>query len=303
MKKDFETTEEMKKSIDAQMEIEEINQQKREATNFLTALENLDGKGLDYFEGYLTSLEHQESFKQIQYAMALYYIHKNQLYKAKGFRNFVDYCKAIGMSNGAGYEWVRNIDEYGVKDFCNLLERIGLKLRFFREVKALPEEVKTAVVKGEKIEINDKEYDLAKGGKELREVVKSLVHEVNKAKTEKKGYDTHETWNKKLANKDVQIQRLTAEIANFKTPLEDAEAIKKLENLKIQLRGVIRIIEAFDAKKYSEEVKTELLLTAQFAHDRGELCLGRILDEIKCDRVSLEVAEESFLQNWDKEEA
>ncbi len=36
MKKDFEITEEMKKSIDAQMEIEEINRQKREATNFLT---------------------------------------------------------------------------------------------------------------------------------------------------------------------------------------------------------------------------------------------------------------------------
>ena len=281
---------EVAEGVEAEKKIEELNKQKREATNS-NALENFDGKRLDYFEGYLTSLTHQDKFKQMQTAMALYYINKHQLYKERGFNNFVDYCKAIGMSKGAGYEWVKNVEEFGIKDFSNLLEKVGANLRFFREVKALPEEVKDAVVKGEKIEVNGKEYDLAKGGKELREVVKALVHEVNANKQSRGAYETHKQWNEKIAKKEREIERLKEQIEDANMPPEDKEAIKKIETLKTQMRGIIRIWESADLKKYGDDVQAELVLAAEYAHDRSKLCLSRILELVRGTLSPLEIEE------------
>ena len=303
MKKEIEMTDEMQEGLAAQQEIEKLNRQKRESTvSFVT--DTIEDKGLDFLEGYLLSLEHQDRLKQIQTAMALYYIHKRQLYKDRGFKFFKDYCEARKINRSVAYEWVKNIEEFGTGDFVVLTDKIGLNQKFFREVKLLPEEVKDAVVKGEKIEINNKEYDLSKGGKELREVVKSLVHEVNKSKLEKKSYDTHETWNKKIAKRDEDIKRLQEQVDNAGIPKGDGEALAKILRLKIEIRGTIRMIEASDMEYFGEEVKEELVLLAQYIHDRGEVCLGRMLEATKGDlhRPDREYAEEEFRKAWPDEE-
>lgn len=304
MKKDkeFELSAEVKEGLEAEKKIAELNKQKRDQTFPLHGID-MDGKKLEFLEGYTLALAHMDRTKEIQWAMALYYINKNKLYTERGFTNFVEYCKARGISKSVAYEWVKNIDELGIKDFRVLTEKIGLNQTFFREVKALPEEVKNAVVKGEKIEFNGREYDLGKDGKGLRDVVTALVHNVNINKQTRGAYETHNQWNEKITKKDQEIKHLQEQLEDKKIPLGDREAIAKIQNLKIQLCGVIRLLESADVKKYSEEVKEELLLTAQYAHDRGELFLGRMLDELKHDRPALEEAEGNFLKNWDKDEA
>ncbi len=293
---------EVQEGVEAEGKIAELNKQKREATSPLAA-DSMDEKGLEYMEGYLLALGHQDRVKEIQTAMALYYVYKNQLYKSKGFTAFSEYCKARGVNKSVAYEWVKSIEDFGSQDFSALVDKVGLNRTFFREVKALPEEFKNAAVKGEKIELNGKEYDLSKDGKELRDIVKALVHEVNLRRETRGQYETHKQWNEKIAKKEQEIKHLREQLDDKNLPLEDRAAIQKIHNLKIQLCGCIRLLESADLKKYSEEVKEELLLTAQYAYDRGQLFLGRVLDHLKGDRPALEEAEENFLKKWDKDEA
>jgi hypothetical protein len=293
---------EVQEGVDAEGKIAELNKQKREATIPLDGI-NLENESLGFLEGYTLAFRHLDKAKEMLSAVSLYYICKRKLYTEKGFASFADYCKARGLCRSVAYEWVKNIEDFGIKDFSALTEKIGLNKNFFREVKALPEEFKNAAVKGEKIELNGKEYDLSKDGKELRDIVKALVHEVNLRRETRGAYETHKQWNEKIAKKENEIKHLREQLDDKNLPLEDRAAIQKIHNLKIQLCGCIRLLESADLKKYSEEVKEELLLTAQYAYDRGQLFLGRVLDHLKGDRPALEEAEENFLKKWDKDEA
>lgn len=171
-------------------------------------------------------------------------------------------------------------------------------------VKAL---MSKGILKVDDVEIQTTPENMPKIMKYFEKVIKrkdELEAEKEQWEKEKQSiYDTRKSNNEKLAKKDLEIKRLQEQLEDKKMPLDDREAIAKIQNLKIQLCGVIRLLESADVKKYSEEVKEELLLTAQYAHDRGELFLGRMLDALKHDRPALEEAEENFLAKWDKDEA
>lgn|SRR5574343_681679 len=179
-----------------------------------------------------------------------------------------------------------------------------LKTSEDEEVKAL---MSKGILKVNDVEIQTTPENMPKIVKHFEKVIKrkdELEAEKEQWEKEKQSiYDTRKSNNEKLAKKDMEIKRLQEQLEDKKIPLDDREAIAKIQNLKIQLCGVIRLLESADVKKYSEEVKEELFLTAQYAHDRGELFLGRMLDELKHDRPALEEAEENFLKKWDKEDA
>ena len=179
-----------------------------------------------------------------------------------------------------------------------------LKTSEDEDVKAL---MNKGILKVDDVEIQTTPENMPKIMKHFEKVIRrkdELEAEKEQWEKEKQSiYDTRKSNNEKLAKKDLEIKRLQEQLEDKKIPLDDREAIAKIQNLKIQLCGVIRLLESADVKKYSEEVKEELLLTAQYAHDRGELFLGRMLDELKYDRPALEEAEENFLKKWDKDDA
>ncbi len=116
-------------------------------------------------------------------------------------------------------------------------------------------------------------------------------------------YDTQKQYKEKLAVKDKEISQLKAQLDDQGIPEGDKEALKKIETLKIQLRGIIRIIESANLKGHNEEVKEDLLLLAQYAHDRGELCLGRVLELTKgpAHTPDREYAEEEYKKVWEED--
>lgn len=293
---------EVAEGVEAEGKIAELNKQKREAVIPLSRT-SLEHEGLEFLEGYALALGHLNQTKETLLAVSLYYICKRQLYTEKGFASFAEYCKARGLNKSVAYEWVKNVEEFGVKDFSVLTEKIGLHQTFFREVKALPEEVKNAVVKGEKIEFNGREYDLSKDGKGLREVVKALVHNVNINQQSRGAYETHKQWNEKVAKKDDEIRKLREQIDDANMPPGDKEAIAKIERLKIQLRGIIRIWESADLKDYGVEVGMELMQAAEYAKDRMDLCLSRILELVRGEPFELdrEEAESAFKEKHSEE--
>lgn len=93
-------------------------------------------------------------------------------------------------------------------------------------------------------------------------------------------YDTTKQYKEKLSKKDGEIKALKERIESQGIPEDEQEALGKIANLKVQLRGLIRIIEGANLDAYSDEIKAELQLLAQYAHDRGELCLGRVLERL-----------------------
>jgi hypothetical protein len=116
-------------------------------------------------------------------------------------------------------------------------------------------------------------------------------------------YDTQKQYKEKLAVKEKEISQLKAQLDDQGIPEGDKEALKKIETLKIQLRGIIRIIESANLKGHNEEVKEDLLLLAQYAHDRGELCLGRVLELTKgpAHTPDREYAEEEYKKVWEED--
>ncbi len=117
-------------------------------------------------------------------------------------------------------------------------------------------------------------------------------------------YDTSKQWKEKVARRDEEIEELKKRLSSQGIPEEDEAALRKIGELKIQLRGLLRIIENSEPAGYGPDVQAELLSLAQYACDRGELCLGRVLEKLKGEdgRLLKEDAERKFYSKYGEEE-
>ena len=128
-----------------------------------------------------------------------------------------------------------------------------LKTSEDEDVKAL---MNKGILKVDDVEIQTTPENMPKIMKHFEKVIRrkdELEAEKEQWEKEKQSiYDTRKSNNEKLAKKDLEIKRLQEQLEDKKIPLDDREAIAKIQNLKIQLCGVIRLLESADLKKYSE---------------------------------------------------
>lgn len=113
-------------------------------------------------------------------------------------------------------------------------------------------------------------------------------------------YDTKTRYEKKIEQLEKDKKGLQEKIDDFGLSKDDKEALGKIQNLKLSIRGNINFIEAADLRGHSDEVKAELLSLATYIHDRGELCLGRVLEIVgNVDgTVAKEAAERDYLKKY-----
>lgn len=113
-------------------------------------------------------------------------------------------------------------------------------------------------------------------------------------------YDTKTRYEKKIEQLEKDKKGLQEKIDDFGLSKDDKEALQKIQNLKLSIRGNINFIEAADLRGHSDEVKAELLSLATYIHDRGELCLGRVLEIVgNVDgTVAKEAAERDYLKKY-----
>lgn len=113
-------------------------------------------------------------------------------------------------------------------------------------------------------------------------------------------YDTKTRYEKKIDSLEKEKKGLQEKIDDFGLSKDDKEALTKIQNLKLSIRGNINFIEAADLRGHSDEVKAELLSLATYIHDRGELCLGRVLEIVgNVDgTVAKEAAERDYLKKY-----
>lgn len=91
-------------------------------------------------------------------------------------------------------------------------------------------------------------------------------------------YDTTSRYTKKIKELERDNKALKEKVSLSGISGEEADVLKQFESLKIQARGVIRMIETADARKLTEELKIELEGLAQYIHERAEMCQSRIME-------------------------
>ncbi|MEW6115347.1 MAG: hypothetical protein AB1553_00395 [Nitrospirota bacterium] len=177
-----------------------------------TAVENFSSQPLSYIEGFLSRREVTDSFNEMVDALALYEVKHRELYREAGFKNFADYCESRGISKSLGYAWAKHVEEIGPDSFPALAEKVGLNRTFFRAFALIPHEIQQAVVKGNKIEVDGKEYDFSADGESVKQIVIGLVKYAEKQKEEA---------SKELQEKDKKLRLLETEKNNLQRILDE----------------------------------------------------------------------------------
>ena len=139
------------------------------------ATENFETQSLGFIEGFLAKGSIDKALNDMLEALALHQVKSRELYKEVGFNSFSEYCESKGISKSLGYDWAKHVETAGPENFPALAEKVGLNRTFFRAFGLIPQEMQSAVVKGEKIKYDGIEYDFSGDGESIKKTVKSIV--------------------------------------------------------------------------------------------------------------------------------
>lgn len=192
--------------------------------------ENFSNQPLSFIEGFISRREVTDSFNEMIDTLALYEVKHRKLYKEAGFDNFSEYCESRGISKSEGYEWVKNVESVGPKNFPVLAEKVGLNRTFFRAFALIPYEIQQAAIKGDAIEIDGKAYDFSGNGDSINNLVISLVEHADKIKSE--AQQSLSALQSQVKNNARRIKELEMQIPK---PDDDSWASEPLSNIEKSL--------------------------------------------------------------------